>query len=635
MLLVSLKNISLSYSTAPVLDNTDFHIKSGQHICLIGSNGSGKSSLLKLITGLETPDHGTITYHPNSKTAYLSQDIPDTIPGSVFDIVSDGREEEKAILEKFHTLSEQVSKQPSESLIAALDDIQEKISFHNIWAWMSNVDNILNHLTLKASDKYDTLSGGQKRRVLLAKTLVSSANLILLDEPTNHLDIQTIVWLENYIKNLDKTIVFVSHDREFSHNVANSMAEIDRGKLYHLPSTYNDFLKKRDNRLHSEKQHWQLFDKKLAKEEEWIRQGIQARRTRNEGRVRSLMSMRDVREKRRTLNKSLKARVNEAELSGKLILHAENANFAFDDSAPLIRDFTSFILRGDKVGILGPNGCGKTTLLKLMLGKLQATSGHITLGKGLKIAYFDQMRTIIDGEKTVKQVISPEGDMFTIDGKPKHVLGYLNEFLFSPDRAVCPVKVLSGGEKNRLMLAKLFLQPANLLVLDEPTNDLDIDTLELLEHMLIQYDGTAFIVSHDRSFLNNVMTSAFIFSPDHEIIQHTGNVDTWDSYFTNTTPKISMDNDNSDKTDTTIASKNKISQPPKLRYHEKCELEQLPDKIAHLESKKSELEAALIDPEIYVHGEKVATIQKKLSLITSELDQHMNRWLELESIGNT
>ncbi|MBJ42867.1 MAG: ABC transporter ATP-binding protein, partial [Planctomycetaceae bacterium] len=497
--MITISDLSLRFRGPSLLDQVSCQIEAGQRIGLLGRNGSGKTTLMGILCGAVEPDSGTTTMAPQTRLSMLPQDVPDEIFGAIFDVVREGF--------------------PREDV--AVDDAEHD------WAWRADhaTDQILSRMQLEPTTAFESLSSGMKRRVLLARCLVSSPDVLLLDEPTNHLDLDAITWLEQFLDRWQGTLIFVTHDRTFLRRLATRILEIDRGRLFDWSCDYDTFLKRKEAALEAEEKQNALFDKRLAEEEAWIRQGIKARRTRNEGRVRSLQKMRTERRDRRDRVGRVQLRIQAAERSGMLVADLQKVSFAFDDR-PLIEDFTTTVMRGDKVGIIGPNGSGKTTLLKLLLGKLSPQQGKIRLGTNLKIAYFDQLRHQLDEDKTVQENVGDGYETVQVGGGSKHVLGYLQDFLFTPERARTPVRFLSGGERNRILLAKLFAKPANVIVLDEPTNDLDAETLELLEDRLVAFNGTVLLVSHDRAFLNNVVTSTIAF--DKGLLEEfVGGYDDW------------------------------------------------------------------------------------------------------------
>ncbi|MEL7497111.1 MAG: ATP-binding cassette domain-containing protein [Planctomycetota bacterium] len=601
MPLVTAQNLSIGYRGPSLLNEVDFQIESGQRIGLLGRNGAGKTTLMKLIHGNITPDSGNIQVHSGVHVSMLRQDVPRDISSSAFDVVRHGLDSPNG------------------------RELEE-------WQVETEVEKILSRMDLDRDLRFESLSSGMKRRVLLAQALVSKPDLLLLDEPTNHLDIDSIGWLETFLLKQNFSILFVTHDRMFLRKLSNRIFEIDRGRLFDWSCDYDKFLQRKQDALAAEEKQNALFDKRLAEEEAWIRKGIKARRTRNEGRVRALKEMRQQRSERRTAVGTSNLQIQEARKSGQLVIEADSISFAFDENI-VFEDFSTDIMRGDKVGVIGPNGAGKTTLLKTLLGEIQPTAGQIKQGTNLEVAYFDQLRQQLDPEQTVLENVSQGADSIVINGTKKHLLGYLQDFLFSPERARTQVKFLSGGEQNRILLAKLFTQPANMIVLDEPTNDLDAETLELLEERLVQFSGTVLMVSHDREFLNNVVTSTIVFEPDG-LKEFVGGYDDWQrqSLASQAAPtKSTADESGTDKK----KEKSKPArddQPRKLSYKEKRELESLPERIEDLESKIESIHQQMAQPDFYQQaGTEIAAAQDQLKTLESELVSAYERWEELES----
>lgn len=528
MALLSIKDVTFTFTHPVLLDGVTVNIERGERVGLVGRNGAGKSTLLKLIGGELKPDDGGVTLEAGACLASLMQHVPDAKGGSIFAQVSDGIPNIGGDIAEFRTLD---LKSHTETLTAdeqlRMDSAIERIGAEEKgWDALHSVERTLREMSLDPDQTFDSLSAGKKRRVLLARALVTEPDVLLLDEPTNHLDIDSILWLQDFLSRYSGTLIFVTHDRAFLQALANRIIEVDRGRLFDWTCDYATFLTRRDAMLEAEEQQQALFDKKLAEEERWIRQGIKARRTRNEGRVRALKDLREVRKQRRDKVGKAKMQLQEAERSGMLVSKADNVSFAYDDQQ-IIRNLSTTIFRGDRIGLIGPNGVGKTTLLKVLLNDLKPNSGTIRVGTNTSVAYFDQLRAQLEEDKSVRENIGDGSDYVLINGQRKHVVGYLQDFLFSPDRVQTRVSFLSGGERNRLLLARLFTKPANILVLDEPTNDLDAETLELLEELLAQFSGTLLLVSHDRAFLNNVATSTFVFEGDGVIREFDGGYDDW------------------------------------------------------------------------------------------------------------
>ena len=523
MALLRLQNVQLSFGGPALLDDINISIEHNERICLIGRNGAGKSSLLKIINGKIKPDSGEITKQHGVVITQLEQDVPQDMTGSVYEVVAGGLAETGKLLAQFNQLSIQTENQ-DEKWMSQLEFVQQKLEACDGWKFSQNIESIITRLTLDENADFNQLSGGVKRRVLLARALVQDPDILLLDEPTNHLDISVIQWLEEFLLNYKATLIFITHDRSFLRRLATRIVEIDRGIASSWPGDYDNFLRRKAEQLEAESAENARFAKKLAEEEVWIRQGIKARRTRNEGRVRALEAMRKEHAAIRKRQGNAKLEMDSGEKSGKKVVEAKKISYSIDGKK-LVDNFSILVQRGDRIGLVGPNGVGKTTLLRLLLGRLEPDSGTAILGTSLQVAYFDQLRDQLDEDKSVKDNLDRGADNITINGKTKHVISYLQDFLFTPQRANSPVNSLSGGERNRLMLAKLFIKPANILVLDEPTNDLDVETLELLEDLLLNYKGTVIIVSHDRTFINNLVSSCLVFEGNGIIREYIGSYD--------------------------------------------------------------------------------------------------------------
>lgn len=597
MALLHLRNIHLENGDNRLFDGIELQVEAGERLCLVGRNGTGKSTLMKLLCREVQADDGEIIHSPDLKIARLQQDVPHGSSESVFDIVAAGFGDNHAEEE---------------------------------WQTQWQIEAVLSRLQLDGEQGFDDLSGGWKRRALLARALVANPDLLLLDEPTNHLDIPAIEWLENFLLSYKATLLFVSHDRAFVRKLATRIIELDRGRLTSWTGNFDKYQENKQAALDAESQQAALFDKRLAEEEVWIRQGIKARRTRNEGRVRRLESMREEFRQRRNLQGKVQAQIGQAESSGKIVLEASKLSYGFDDQQ-LITSFNTTILRGDKIGIIGPNGVGKTTLIKLLLGELTPQEGTIKQGTNLQIVYFDQHRSQFDDEKNLRENISPGSDFVEINGQRKHIISYLQDFLFTPLQIQKPVKVLSGGERNRLLLARLFAQPSNLLVLDEPTNDLDAETLELLEELLIDYAGTLILISHDRSFLNSVVTRSIVFE-NGSICEYAGGYDDW--LVQRPDPALEKPNDKlTAKPITTLKEEVKpVVKAKKLSYKEQRELEQLPQVIEQLENKMAELQIVMGTPEFYQQdAAKITAKQQALEQLEVEHATAFARWEALEN----
>jgi ABC transport system ATP-binding/permease protein len=596
MALVQIQDLSIGFRGPSLLDGVNCQIESGQRIGLLGRNGSGKTTLLRIISGQLRPDDGSCIVAPQTHASLLPQEVPDHLIGTIHAVVQQG-----------------------------LPDSMRTEA--RAWRSEQRTDRLLALMDLAPEAKVETLSAGMKRRVLLAQTLVSEPDVLLLDEPTNHLDIEAIDWLENFLARWPATLIFVTHDRAFLRNLATRILEIDRGRLFDWSCDYQTFLARKEKALAAEEKQHALFDKKLAQEETWIRQGIKARRTRNEGRVRALKQMREQHSQRRAAIGKARLQIQQAQRSGNLVAKVEDISFAYD-TQKLVSHFSTLIMRGDKVGIIGPNGVGKTTLLRLLLGQLPPDQGSVRLGANLEIAYFDQLRAQLDDHATVQDNIGGGAETLTIGGRSKHVIGYLQDFLFTPERARTPVRFLSGGERNRVLLARLFAKPANVLVLDEPTNDLDTETLELLEERLVDFSGSLLMVSHDRAFLNNVVTSTIVFEPTG-VHEYDGGYDDWLCQRPEQAPAPP-------KPQAKPATATRL--PPKenhnggrLAYKEKCELEMLPGLIETLEAEAAELHLLMAQAEFYRQpSETIARKQAQLTDIDGRLGAAYARWEELE-----
>ncbi len=626
MAILTFRDVVLSLGQPPLLDGVSFSIDRGERLCLVGRNGAGKSTLLKMIAGEIQPDDGEITRTQGLRVAQLAQEVPLGTRGSIFHVVAEGLGKAGELIDRYHQLAHDVA--DDHSLMDALEECQHELENIDGWALTQRVDTVLTKLALDPDVDVASLSGGMKRRVMLARALVAEPDLLLLDEPTNHLDIAAITWIEEFLLNWNGALLFITHDRAFLQRLATRIIELDRGKLTDFPGDYATYLARKEEMLVNEDRQNALFDKRLAQEEVWIRQGIKARRTRNEGRVRALKAMRDEHAARRTRTGSANMGIQTADRSGKIVVEAEGVGFNYDGRA-IVRDFTSTILRGDKIGFIGPNGAGKTTLLRLLLGEMEPTRGTLKRGTNLQIAYFDQYRAVLDEEKSVVDNVGEGSDTVIINGQPKHVLSYLQDFLFAPQRARQPVKALSGGERNRLLLAKLFTKPSNLLVLDEPTNDLDADTLELLEELLIDYKGTVLLVSHDRAFLNNVVTSTLVFEGDGVVNEYIGGYDDWlRQRFTPTaaTPKAKS-------AETNPAPAAPAEKKKKLSFKDQRELEAIPQKIQALESERDQLNTRMGEPDFYQQEKGViSAAQNRLAAIDKELVAVYARWEALEAL---
>ena len=626
MSLLSLQNITLSFGGPPIFNGINLQLEQGDRLCLMGRNGTGKSTLLRLMAGEFPPETGVIQRQQGVKLASVWQDIPEDISGTVFDIVAAGMGDAAQLLLDYHHLAHRMTAENSNELLEELEALQHRLEESGGWTLQQEVERLLVRLALDGEAEFSALSGGTKRRVLLARALVSSPDILLLDEPTNHLDIDTILWLEEFLLKSVKTLVFVTHDRAFARRIANRTAELDRGRIYSFACGYDEFTERREALLEAEITRMALFDKKLAEEEVWIRQGIKARRTRNEGRVRALKALREEFGQRQNRQGTAKMQLQAAARSGALVMEAENISFGYDGKA-VISGLSTTIMRGDRIGIIGANGSGKTTLLKLLLGELAPQSGELKLGTRREVLYFDQMREQLNLDASVQENVGEGNDTVTINGKQRHVIGYLQDFLFSPERARTPVRILSGGERNRLLLAKLFTKPSNMLVMDEPTNDLDAETLELLEDLLSEYTGTLLLVSHDREFLNNVVTATLAFEGDGRVSANVGGYDDW---LQSSAQSKTMQSETKGGKAKGRPGKEKLR---KLSFKEERELAALPEKIATLEAEQAALHVRLADPEFYRNAVAEFTgINDRLAALEEELKGVYSRWEELESL---
>ncbi len=626
MALIDLKNIRLSFGGPPLLDSINLVIEPGERVCLLGRNGEGKTSLIKIICGELQPEAGTIQNKQGLRIGFLEQEVPDNMPGTIFDVVAGGIGLLSELLSDYHNLSMRLAAENKPSLTLRLGELQHRLELEGGWLHNQKVETVISRLNLVSDTPFSSLSAGLKRRALLARALVMQPDLLLLDEPTNHLDIAAISWMEKFLQRFEGGLLFVTHDRRFLQQLATRIVELDRGRLLSWPGTYADYLKRREAEQSATETRRSEFDKKLAREESWIRQGIKARRTRNEGRVRALQKMREEYSLRREQQVTARMNIQDAGLSGKIVCEVRGMTFGYTGRA-IIHNFTTRIMRGDRIGILGPNGAGKTTLMRLLLGELAPWSGTVCTGTSLEITYFDQLRDQLNPEKTVYDNVADGNATVTINNKMRNVYGYLQDFLFTPDRARSPLKSLSGGERNRLLLAKLFAQPSNLLCLDEPTNDLDVETLELLEDLLLQYPGTVLLVSHDRTFFNNVVTSTYVFEGDGSVAQYVGGYDDW----LRQRPELTLV-DKKPKAAAPLRKKCRSAcTGKKLSFREKRELEILPAQIETLEAEQQEIYARLADPAFYKEaGGEVSAAAKRMEQIEKGLPPLYARWEELE-----
>ena len=634
---ITLDNASLAYGHHALLDHASFQLDAGERVGLIGRNGAGKSSLLKVIAGTSKLDDGTVWRDPGARVVYVPQEPELDATHTVFEAVSEGLGNLQQTIVDYHQVTHDMGMPDADidALMTRMQALQHDLDAHNGWAAQSRVEAVLSRLNLDADALISTLSGGWRKRVALGRALVAEPEVLLLDEPTNHLDLSAIEWLEDLLLGFNGSVLFITHDRRFLDRLATRITELDRGKLTDFTGNFTQYQAKKEELLAVEETHAAKFDKFLAQEEVWIRQGIKARRTRNEGRVRRLESLRLERAARRERQGNVKLNVDAGERSGKLIAELENVSKGYGDKVQ-IKDFSTRILRGDKIGLLGPNGIGKTTLLKLILGEIEADSGHIERGSKQSVAYFDQMREQLNEEATLADTISPGSDFVEIGNERKHVISYLEDFLFPPQRSRSPVKSLSGGERNRLLLARLFARPANILVLDEPTNDLDIDTLELLENLLQDFNGTLFLVSHDRAFLENTVTQVIAFEGNGVLTEFGGGYDDWQRY-TQKRLEVQKAADNAQQTKAKQAATSANSSQPatkpatsKLSFKEQKELEELPLAIDKLETEQASINAELAKPENYANAELIKTLQARLDEINEEIENKIARWDALE-----
>ncbi len=625
MPLLTLSDASLAYGHTPLLDNVSFQVDAGERVCLVGRNGMGKSTLFRVISRQAQLDDGELWMQDTLKISYLEQEVPADQKDSIFDVVASGLGDIGELLADYHHALLEAG--DSDEAIHRLSDLQHQVDVKDGWNVNQKVEAVLSRLRLEADMLLSDCSGGMRRRVMLAKALVSEPDLLLLDEPTNHMDIAAITWLEEFLKSFKGALIFITHDRTFLRNLATRMVELDRGQLASFPLGYDDYLKKKEELLEIEERSNAKFDKRLAEEEKWIRKGIKARRTRNEGRVRALQAMRQQRSQRVSSQGRVNLNVDSGDMSGKLVTDLRKVSFSYPDH-PIVTELSTRIMRGDRVGIVGPNGSGKSTLLKLLLGELQPQEGEVVQGTKLQIAYFDQHRTQLQPHKTVRENISQGSDYVSVRGKSRHVIGYLKQFLFPPERVDSPVKILSGGERNRLMLARLFTQPANMMILDEPTNDLDVDTLELLEDLLIEYDGTLLLVSHDRTFLDNVVSSTLVFEEEGMVREYIGGYEDWIRQRRKPEKESSTNEGNNRKS----IEPDSPAQKKKLGFNETRELKMLPEKIETLETEQQKIEASISNADFYQQDKQViADTMDRLGVIQNELEQAYERWEYLDS----
>jgi ABC transport system ATP-binding/permease protein len=643
MPLLSLDRVSVAFGHLPLLDNVAFQIEPGERVAVLGRNGAGKSTFLQVISGDLLPDSGTTWRQPAIRVARLVQDVPLSDDRSVFDVVAEGLGELSALVSSYHHLAAEVARDGSAALLERLGALQHELEERDGWRLEQRVEMVLDRLDLPHDAAVDSLSGGWKRRVLLARALVAQPDVLLLDEPTNHLDIESITWLEAWLADYPGSLVFVTHDRAFLERLATRIVELDRGRLTSWPGNYATFVRKKDEWLANEALQQEKFDKKLAEEEAWLRQGIKARRTRNEGRVRALLAMRDERAARREQAGAVRMQAERSDASGRMVFELEDVDKSYGDRV-VVRDLSLRVMRGDRIGLIGPNGAGKTTLLRLLLGDLAPDSGPdsgvVRRGANVEIAYYDQQREQLDPDRTVFDTVGDGNDTVTVDGRSRHVNGYLRDFLFGPERARSPVRALSGGERNRLLLARLFTRPANVLVLDEPTNDLDLETLELLEAQLVSWPGTLLLVSHDRRFLDNVVTSTLVFEGDGRVVEHVGGYADLERYRAAIAATAAPSAPGPTAAETSASKRAGASSQPapaaearrRLSYHEQRELAALPGQIETLESEQQALRAAVAHADFYRETpDRIRETLARLEQLDAELVTAYARWDVLDS----
>ncbi len=624
MPLVQLRSVGVHFGTQVLLEKVDFQLDAGERVCLIGRNGQGKSTMMKVIEGKLKPDDGEVRVDSTVRIAYLEQTLPESRDATVFDVVAEGIGKVAELLKKYHDLA--YHPRDDAAYMNELMAVQAQLETADGWAFQQRVDQILQRLELPPEKLLSSLSGGWRRRVCLARALVSNPDVLLLDEPTNHLDLESIQWMEEWLINFNGAILFITHDRAFLSNLATRIVELDRGTLTSFPGNYQTYQDRKAQMLEEEERHAALFDKKLAQEEVWIRQGIKARRTRNEGRVRALEAMRLERSKRKVRDGKAEFAVDSGSKSGRLVIEANDVCFSYGER-PVVRDFNARIMRGDRIGLMGPNGVGKSTLINLLLKKIEPDQGETRLGTNIKIAYFDQLQGSLNPEQKCMDWLAEGREFIDVGGKSLHVISYLSDFLFTPEKTRSPISALSGGERNRLILARLFSQPANLLVLDEPTNDLDVETLELLEERLSNYDGTLLLVSHDRAFLDNVVTSLFCFEGDGKVMEIVGGYREWQSF---------KQHQKKSEVKAPAATPKKLEpskavKENKLSYNDKRELESLPKKIEQLEQQQAKLEKITQQTDFFNRShQETEKILAQLADLEAQLEQVFERWETLE-----
>jgi ABC transport system ATP-binding/permease protein len=627
MALISLQEINLAFGGPLIFDCLSLQLESGERVALLGRNGAGKTTLMKVMSGQQNLNNGNVIVQKGIQIAYLPQEVPIDITGTVFDIVLSGLGKRAELLSQYHHIIHRLQTDQSPELLRQLDTLQNKLDHTDSWDLDNQVEDVIANMKLDPDGDFAMLSGGQKRRTLLARALVLKPEILLLDEPTNHLDIDSMLWLEGFLRSYPGTVFFVTHDRMFMSRLATRILELDRGKIFSWTCDYKTFLERKQAALDVEETRWDHFDKKLAEEEIWIRKGVKARRCRNEGRVKALERLREEKKAQRKAIGQVRMRAQKVDPSGHRVAKISQLSFGYEEKC-LVKDFSTQIMRGDKIGVIGPNGSGKTTLLRLLLGKLAPQKGKVSLGTNLQIAYYDQLREQLEEDRTVAENINGESDNIVINGRPRHIIGYLQDFLFTPDRARTPVKVLSGGERNRLFLARLFSKPSNVLVMDEPTNDLDIETLELLEELLLEYPGTLLLVSHDRVFLNNVVTSTMVLEGEGLINEYVGGYDDWLSQ-----RKSAI------LSPVKIEHAKEIVQPKipvvarKLTSKEQRELDNFPLVIEKIEAEQKEITALLADFNFYQkNSAEIAKTKARSEFLSNELEKAYERWKYLEEL---
>jgi ATP-binding cassette subfamily F protein uup len=630
MALLGMQDVSVGFGGHPLLEHMNFHIELGERICLLGRNGVGKSTLMKLICGELELESGIISRTPSLSVTCLTQVVPAGLKGTVFDVVSEGLGPRGKLLSEYHLLSHRITTEPhNKNLLTQLDKLQHTLDIEGGWQLNRYVEMIVEKIKLDADAQVANLSAGMKRRLLLAQAIVREPDMLLLDEPTNHLDIEAVTWLEEFLSQYSGTLMFVSHDRAFVKKLATRIIELDRGRLTSYHCNYETYLLRKEAVMEAETVENALFDKKLAQEEVWIRKGIKARRRRNEGRVRALKKMREERRQRKEVMGTVRMRLQDVRLSGRLVIEAKAVSFAYKPDEPIIRQFSTLIMRGDKIGLIGPNGSGKTTLLRILLKELAPQQGTIRHGANLEVAYFDQSHAQLNYAKSVYENIADGNETLIINGSPRNIIGYLRDFLFTPTQSRNPVANLSGGERNRLLLARLFARPSNILILDEPTNDLDIETLDLLEEFLLNYPGTVLLVSHDREFLNNVVTNTLVLQGNGIVAEYVGGYDDWLRQ-TKKTHQLQQPPKNAPAKKT--RTKQISQRPRKLSFNEKRELEAIPKLIETLETEQQQLLDAMAKPDFYKKGPQIATVAARLKEVTKQLENAYARWQILDEL---